>query len=183
MSVFVRDMEIGKKYKVNGVFKTLTNSEITGAGGSGFQEPYYTLVFDNDNNIKLTKDWDFKFEKEDSTTPTPTPTSSTMSIPTSNMEPYKNCIPLDGDGKCPFCLNKITEKGDNHGNTCPFKFPPCSSNAGGKRKYRRTQKSKTRKNRRKTNRRKTNRRKPNRRKTNRRKTNRRKPNRRKTNRR
>ena len=170
MVVLVRDMEIGKKYKVNGVFKTLTSKEQIGASGSGGQEPYYKLVFDK--NIELTKDWDDKFEKEDSTTPmstlekkaAPTP----MSTSTSNMEPFKNCIPLDSDGKCPFCLNKITEDGDNHGNNCQYKFPPCSSNAGGKRKYRRTQKSKTRKNRRKTNRRKPNRRKTNRRKTNRR---------------
>tara|TARA_B100001175_G_scaffold311656_1_gene316405 strand:+ start:132 stop:590 length:459 start_codon:yes stop_codon:yes gene_type:complete len=67
----------------------------------------------------------------------------------------EDCNPLGEDGKCPVCLNKITGNESDHSINCPRKtFPPCSRNAGGKRKSRRTQKRKSRKNRRKTNRKK-----------------------------
>ena len=62
MNVCVRDMKVGKKYIVNNIYRTLTSKEETGSGGSGFQEPYYSLIFDN--SIKLIKDWDCRFSPD-----------------------------------------------------------------------------------------------------------------------
>ena len=46
--VLVRDMSVGKKYKLNnGDVVVLEIKEVTGAGGSGNQEPIYKLVFSN----------------------------------------------------------------------------------------------------------------------------------------
>ena len=47
---------------VNCQAKTLISKTISGNGGSGSQEPYYTLVFEGD--IKQNKDWDVIFEEE-----------------------------------------------------------------------------------------------------------------------
>jgi len=57
--IYVRDMIVNKKYLVDGNIKTLTKKELTGLGGSGYQEPYFTLVFNNDTEI--TKNWDEKY--------------------------------------------------------------------------------------------------------------------------
>jgi len=59
--VYVRDIEVGKKYLVNGVSKTLTKKEEAGRGGSGFQEPYFKLVFDDDDDTAVLKDWDYNY--------------------------------------------------------------------------------------------------------------------------
>lgn len=59
MDVCVRDMKVGKKYIVNNQYRTLTTKEQRGCGGAGFQEPCYSLIFDN--SIKLIKDWDCRF--------------------------------------------------------------------------------------------------------------------------
>lgn len=56
----VIDMEVGKKYLVNGVSKTLTQKMESGTGGSGNQEPYFELIFDN--SVRIVKDWDDKYE-------------------------------------------------------------------------------------------------------------------------
>lgn len=57
--VLVRDLVIGKNYIVNGVSKKLLKKEEKGAGGSGDQEPYFLLQFDNDTQI--IKDWDVDY--------------------------------------------------------------------------------------------------------------------------
>tara|TARA_B110000967_G_scaffold152393_1_gene156601 strand:+ start:896 stop:1090 length:195 start_codon:yes stop_codon:yes gene_type:complete len=59
MDVFVRDMKVGKKYIVSNTYKTLTSKQQIGAGGAGFQEPYFSLIFDY--NTELIKDWDCTF--------------------------------------------------------------------------------------------------------------------------
>jgi hypothetical protein len=59
MDVFVRDMKVGTKYIVSGKYKTLTGKQKIGAGGAGFQEPYFSLIFDY--NTELIKDWDCIF--------------------------------------------------------------------------------------------------------------------------
>jgi hypothetical protein len=55
--VKVRDIEVGKSYKVNGTTRTLETKTLAGAGGSGSQEPYYKLKFSGDDK-EYTKDWD-----------------------------------------------------------------------------------------------------------------------------
>ena len=57
--VLVKDMEVGKTYKVNGAVKTLVRKELAGSGGSGNQEPYFRLTFSDGSSI--TKDWDDSF--------------------------------------------------------------------------------------------------------------------------
>ena len=58
--VLVKDMEIGKTYKVNGVVKTLIRKELAGSGGSGNQEQYFRLTFSDGSSI--AKDWDESFQ-------------------------------------------------------------------------------------------------------------------------
>ena len=67
--VKVRDMKIGNKYLVNGVSKELTKKDLLGAGGSGNQEPYYNLFFDNEEKEKekeYRNDWDDTYHEASS---------------------------------------------------------------------------------------------------------------------
>lgn len=65
--VKVRDMKIGNKYLVNGVSKELTKKDLLGAGGSGNQEPYYNLFFDNEEKEKeYRNDWDDMYHEASS---------------------------------------------------------------------------------------------------------------------
>ena len=64
MNVKVRDMEIKKIYIVNGEPAILTDKIEAGAGGSGHQEPYYKLIFEDpktNNKTTFLKDWDETF--------------------------------------------------------------------------------------------------------------------------
>ena len=64
MNVKVRDMEIEKIYIVNGEPAILTDKIEAGAGGSGHQEPYYKLIFEDpktNNKTTFLKDWDETF--------------------------------------------------------------------------------------------------------------------------
>jgi hypothetical protein len=63
--VFVRDMLEGKVYLVDGQAKTLISKTMSGSGGSGSQEPYYTLLFEG-GTTKTNQDWqtDFKLIEE-----------------------------------------------------------------------------------------------------------------------
>ena len=61
VKVKVQDMVIGKFYKVNDT----TTSELTkkteeGASGTNGQEPYFKLIFKNDEYMK---DWDDEYEE------------------------------------------------------------------------------------------------------------------------
>jgi hypothetical protein len=60
--VKVRDMVVGKSYKVNGRTRELTTKTEQGAGGSGGQEPYYKLKF-SDDETEYSKDWDEEYEE------------------------------------------------------------------------------------------------------------------------
>jgi len=69
--VKVRDMKVGNKYLVNGVSKELTKKDLFGAGGSGNQEPYYNLFFDNEEKEKekekeYRNDWDDTYHEASS---------------------------------------------------------------------------------------------------------------------
>lgn len=66
---FVRDMIIGKKYVLNKNDKndqndknisTLVKRVLVSGGGTGYQEPYYELIFSNGK--KFVCDWDVKFK-------------------------------------------------------------------------------------------------------------------------
>ena len=63
--VKVRDIKIGNKYLVNGVSKELTKKDLLGAGGSGNQEPYYNLFFDNEEK-EYRNDWDDTYQESSS---------------------------------------------------------------------------------------------------------------------
>ena len=60
--VNVRDMVIGKFYKVNGRTRKLTTKTQAGTGGTAGQEPYYELKFEGDEK-KYMKNWDEKYEE------------------------------------------------------------------------------------------------------------------------
>ena len=71
VKVKVRDMKIGNKYLVNGVSKELTKKDLLGGGGSGNQEPYYNLFFDNEEKEKekekeYRNDWDDMYHEASS---------------------------------------------------------------------------------------------------------------------
>jgi hypothetical protein len=55
--VLVRDMVVGNRYLVNGVAKTLTTKELAGRAGAGYQDPYFKLVFDNDETTSVFSQW------------------------------------------------------------------------------------------------------------------------------
>jgi len=59
----VKDMVIGKNYYFNNnkYIGKLIDKYISGYGGSGYQEPYYKLVF---GNCTITEDWDTLFIEE-----------------------------------------------------------------------------------------------------------------------
>lgn len=60
--VNVRDMTIGNMYNIDGEYVILEEIIKTGNGGSGYQEPYYTLIFTN--GIKdENKDWQDKYDE------------------------------------------------------------------------------------------------------------------------
>ncbi len=62
VKVKVRDMTVGKKYKLNnGDVVVLEIKYIIGAGGSRNQEPIYKLVFSN--KIEYIKDWDNEYDE------------------------------------------------------------------------------------------------------------------------
>ena len=67
--ILVRDMEIGKRYLVNGVARELKKKVlIPGAGGgSGNQEPLIDLYFKGlrffEGQLKIRNDWDDKYEE------------------------------------------------------------------------------------------------------------------------
>lgn len=59
----VINMVIRKTYIVNNKPKVLTSKEIKGYGGSGFQEPYYKLVFDEEEDKAYIKNWDDSYKE------------------------------------------------------------------------------------------------------------------------
>ena len=73
--VKVRDMEIGKKYLVNGVARELKNkvlvsSNSRGGMGSWYDEPTFDLYFKGltffEGQLKITKDWDHTYQEASS---------------------------------------------------------------------------------------------------------------------
>jgi len=63
--VWVRDMEVGNYYIVDGVSKQLIEKKVSGHGGSGSQEPQFNLTFkdNNDNSSTITLDWQEDYKK------------------------------------------------------------------------------------------------------------------------
>ena len=59
--VYVRDMDIDKKYTVDGVPLKLISKVQSGAGGSANQEPTFKLTFEN--NVTKTVDWDNVYDE------------------------------------------------------------------------------------------------------------------------
>jgi hypothetical protein len=65
--VLARDLEIGKKYKKDGVeYGALLEKKIGGYGGVGYQEPYYSLLFETfahlERALRIRFSWDEVFE-------------------------------------------------------------------------------------------------------------------------
>ena len=60
--VKVRDMVVGKFYKVDGRTRKLNTKTEVGSGGSGSQEPIYKLKFEDDET-EYTKDWDATYDE------------------------------------------------------------------------------------------------------------------------
>lgn len=61
VNVKVRDMVVGKSYKVDGKTRKLITKTEAGAGGAGGQEPYYKLKF-SDDETEYNKNWDDEYE-------------------------------------------------------------------------------------------------------------------------
>ena len=64
--VRIKDMIVGKYYIVDGVSKKLTEKKVSGNGGSGSQEPQYTLTFKGENDISpttITLDWQNAYDE------------------------------------------------------------------------------------------------------------------------
>jgi hypothetical protein len=65
--VKVRDMEIGKKYLVEGIARKLINKELTPGTTRNKQEPQIDLYFKGlrffEGQLKITKYWDEEYEE------------------------------------------------------------------------------------------------------------------------
>jgi hypothetical protein len=58
----VRDMVVGKFYKVNGRTRKLNTKTEVGSGGSASRETIYKLKFEDDET-EYTKDWDDNYNE------------------------------------------------------------------------------------------------------------------------